>query len=490
MLCRARFLAPCLAQHSHRTASVEARAARGGWGRLFDLESLLSHGFVSGRRVALDIASHALEAVDPYRAVLRHVEVRGGRLTIDDDAFELARFERIYIVGGGKACYPQAVAVEQLLADHITDGFISVKRGQLAPFMERMGRLKRIRVAESAHPVPDAASLQAGREILAIAGRVTEADLLICLTSGGTSAQVIAPVEGISMADKALVNHLMVNSGADITEIMTVRGHLSRIKNGQLAAQLRGATAITLAVSDEKTDSLMWNTDWMSPNGTSPADAVRIAQAYGVWKHMPESVRRYLSSHRVSAPPPATTPLVHRYMVVKTRELFDAAAGRAAELGLRPLPLTSVLSGESREAGRVLAAVAREVARSGQPVAPPCALIATGETSVRLTNAGAGEGGPNQELAAGACLELEADGNIAVLALDTDGSDGPTDIAGALTDGTTPLRATRAGVDLPACLNEHNVSRALRAAGDAVITGPTGTNVNDLVVMVVLPDEA
>ncbi len=457
---------------------------------MFDLESLLSHGFVAGRRIALDIASHALQAVDPYGAVLRHAEVRGGRLSIDDDTFDLARFERIYIVGGGKACYPQAVAVEQLLGDRITDGFISVKRGQLAPFMQRMGRLKRIRVAESAHPVPDAASLQAGREILAIAGRVTEADLLICLTSGGTSAQVISPVEGISMADKALVNHLMVNSGADITEIMTVRGHLSRIKNGQLAAQLRGATAITLAVSDEKTDSLMWNTDWMTPNGTTPADAVRVAKAYAVWERMPESVRRYLSSHEGSTPPPAATPALHQYMVVKTRELFDAATGRAAQLGLTPLPLTSLLSGESREVGRVLAAVAREVAHSGQPVAPPCALIATGETSVRLTNGGAGEGGPNQELAAGVCLELEADANIAVLALDTDGSDGPTDVAGALTDGTTPLRAAQAGVDLPACLNEHSVSRALSAAGDAVITGPTGTNVNDLVAIVVLPDAA
>jgi len=456
---------------------------------VFDHERLLSHGFVPGRRLALDIASHALSAVDPRRAVLSRLSVDAGRLRIDDDVYDLDRFEHLYVVGGGKACYPQALAVEQLLGDRITDGFISVKKGQLVPFVERMGRLTRLRVAESAHPVPDETSFDAGREILAIAERASARDLVVCLMSGGTSAQVIAPVDGVSVADKADVNRLLVTSGADITEIMTVRRHLSRIKGGQLAARLYPATVITLTVSDEKTDSLMWNTDWVSSNGTQPADAIAILRRYELWRRMPESVRHHLgdADRVVAAQELVSRETVNRYMVVRTRELFDAAVARAGELGLTPLPLTTLLSGESREVGRALASIAREVVLSSRPVSAPCALVATGETSVRLPMGLLGEGGANQELAAGACLDLAPDEPVAVLALDTDGSDGPTDIAGALTDGTTPERTRAAGADLYSALNRHDVARALRAAGDAVITGPTGTNVNDIVIVVVLP---
>jgi len=458
---------------------------------VFDLERLLSHGFVSGRRLALDIAEHALRAVDPRRAVLSRLSVQAGRLRIDNDIYDLDRFEHLYVVGGGKACYPQALAVEQLLGDRITGGFISVKKGQLVPFVERMGRLTRLRVFESAHPVPDETSLEAGREILAIADRAGAGDLVICLMSGGTSAQVIAPVDGVSLADKAEVNRLLVTSGADITEIMTVRRHLSRIKGGQLAARLSPATVITLTVSDEKTDSLTWNTDWVSSNGTRPADAIAILRRYELWRRMPESVRHRLEDADGAG---ATQELpfgekVNRYMVVRTRDLFNAAVVRTGELGLTPLPLTTVLSGESREVGRALVSIAREVVLSGRPVAAPCALVATGETAVRLPMGLVGEGGANQELAAGACLDLAPDAPVAVLALDTDGSDGPTDIAGALTDGTTSGRAGSAGAALHDALNRHDVSRALRAAGDAVITGPTGTNVNDIVIVVVLPPQ-
>ena len=454
---------------------------------MFDRAALLSHGFIPGRTLALDIAEHALKAVDPRRAVLSRLRVEGSLLRIDDDVYDLDSFDHIYIAGGGKACYHQALAVEQLLGGRITDGFISVKKGQLAPLVERHGPLTRIRVAESAHPVPDGSSLRAGQEILALADWAGARDLVICLMSGGTSAQVIAPVDGVSVADKAEVNRLLVTSGADVTEIMTVRGHLSRIKCGGLARRLQPASVVALTVSDEKTDSIVWNTDWLSPNGTTPADAVDVLERYRLWRRMPEPVRLYLKS--MAAAPAEELPRdarISRYMVVRTRDLFDAAVARARELELTPLPLTTVVSGESREVGRALVSIAKEVTRSGYPVAAPCALIATGETAVRLRREAAGEGGANQELAAGACLDLMPDAPVAVLALDTDGTDGPTDIAGGLTDGTTYARARENGVNLYRALTTHDVSRALRAAGDAVITGPTGTNVNDLVLIVVL----
>ncbi len=459
---------------------------------MFNRDVLLSHGFVEGRQLALDIAEHAMKAVDPYRAVLSRLSLNGSRLHIDEDVYDLDTFEHIYVVGGGKACYHQALAVEQLLGGRITDGFIAVKRGQLGPFMARDGALTRIRVSEAAHPVPDATCLRAGEQILHIAEQAGPSDLVLCLMSGGTSAQVIAPVAGVSVADKAMVNRLLVTSGADVTEIMTVRGHLSRIKVGQLALRLYPATVITLTVSDEKTDSIMWNTDWMSPNGTSPADAIAILERYELWERMPGSVRHHLEKAcRLGTPEqlPADARM-KRYMVVRTRDIFEAAVARTEELGLTPLPLTTLLCGESREVGRALVSIAREIVISGYPVPAPCALIASGETGVRLWREPAGEGGANQELAAGACVDLALDAPVAVFALDTDGSDGPTDIAGALTDGTTLERARVAGVDLHRALNEHDISRALRTCGDIVVTGPTGTNVNDIVLIVVLPTPA
>ena len=460
---------------------------------MFDRDLLLSHGFVQGRRLALDIAEAALEAVDPRRAVLEQLTLDGCLLSLaggpEDVVYDLDEFERVFVLGAGKATYPQAVAVEELLGERITDGFISVKKGQLTPFIEALESLSRIRVAESAHPVPDETSYAAGLAVISLAEQAGPRDLVICLMSGGVSAQVIAPVSGVSVEDKAVVNHLMVTSGAEVTDIMTVRRHLSQIKGGRLLQQLRPATVLALTVSDEKTDSMEWNTDWTSPDSTTAADAVAILHRFELWGRVPGSVRATLE-RTPSGDAPRYAPdmaRVHNHMLVRTRTLAEAAVRRAAELGLSPLLLTTLLSGESREVGRALVSVARETLSSGSPVGVPCALVATGETAVRLRSEPLGEGGANQELALGACLDLTPHAPVAVLALDSDGTDGPTSIAGALTDGTTPVRAKSVGADLVHALDVHDVSRVLREVGDAVITGPTGTNVNDIVVIVVAP---
>jgi len=458
----------------------------------FDRDLLLGHGPVRARRLALDIVEAALAAVDPRRAILEQMSADDGRLRVaaesGDLVYDLDDFEHVYVLGAGKATYTQALAIEELLGDRICNGFISVKRGQLEPFVERLGGLSRIRVMESGHPVPDQSSYAAGCEVLALADAAGAHDLVILLMSGGVSAQVIAPVDGVSIEDKATVNRLLVTSGAEVTEIMTVRRHLSRIKGGRLAGRLRPATVLALTVSDEKTDTMEWNTDWTSPDSTTAADAVATLHRYELWERMPSAVRAALE--RAAAAGTRVTvddEKVRSHMIVRTRTLAEAAVRRAADLGLTPLLLTTLLGGESREVGRTLASLAREVLVSGHPLTPPCALIATGETAVRLRPGPAGEGGANQELAAGACLDLAVDAPIAVLALDTDGTDGPTTIAGALVDGTTSLRAHGAGLDLAQALNVHDVSPLLCRVGDAVVTGPTGTNVNDIVVIVVAP---
>jgi glycerate-2-kinase len=383
-------------------------------------------------------------------------------LQVGEDVFDLTKVNKIYAIGGGKATYPLAVALEEILGDRITDGFIAIKKGQKQPFFETMGTLTRIRVAESAHPIPDETSLDAGKAVWQIAERAGRGDMVFCLMSGGVSAQCVYPVEGISLNDKVAINQLLVHSGADVTEIMTVRGHLSRIKGGRLAPQMLPATVISLTVSDEKTDSMEWNTDWASPDSTTLADAERVLKKYGLWQKVSGPVRDYLS---------------HPTPDKETPKSFSDEP---------PVLLTTLLNGESREVGRTIASIANEIKLSGNPVRPPCALIATGETAVRIQGAVRGRGGANQELAVGACLDLDEKNPIVICALDTDGTDGPTSLAGALTDGSTLKRAAQKGYDLFQKLMEHDVATVLKATGDAVITGPTGTNVNDLVICVIL----
>ncbi len=445
-------------------------------------DQLLSHGFVAGRGKALDIMEYALSKVNPLEAVHRYVTLKGDALQVGERVFDLRKVNHIYAVGAGKATYLQAVALEEILGDRITDGFIAVKQGQ-------EGSLSRIRMAESAHPIPDQRSLKAAEEIIKVVSNAGKEDLVFCLMSGGVSAQAVCPVPEISLADKIEINRLLVHSGADVTEIMTVRRHLSRIKGGRLANMIQPATAVALTVSDEKTDSMEWNTDWTSPDSSTLADAVLVLKKYGLWHKAPDHVRQYL----LSGGPEKETPKVfwdasriYNLMIVKVRELWQAAVNGAEKSGLRPVLLTTSMNGESREVGRTFSSIAQEIHRSGNPVEPPCVLIGAGETAVRIERHTSGEGGPNQELAAGACLGLKRNDPIAICALDTDGTDGPTSLAGALTDGSTVENAGEKGYDVFKGLVEHNISVVLMEGGDAIVTGQTGTNVNDLVLIVIL----
>jgi len=444
-------------------------------------ESLLSHGFKVGREIAIDIVSAALDGVNARRAVKRKVQLDGEILNIEDQSFDLKNYNHIYAIGSGKATFPLAVALEDILGDRITDGFVSVKDGQL-------GQLNRIRVMEAAHPVPDQRSVEAGRQIIGIASKAGPEDLVFCLMSGGVSSLACVPAAGISFADKMTTSRLMVNSGADIDEIMIVRGHLSQIKLGRLAHVIHPATMINLTVSDAIGDPMKWNTDWTSHDDSQPAHAVRILKKYDIWDRIPDSVKRFLlKSQPISVSINDQTDLrIHNFMVVKTSELTDAAVRKARELGLEPLVLTSFLTGESREAGRFIAAVAREVFEKKRPLKPPCVLIATGETAVRIENENCGKGGRNQEFAAGGCLDLRPSDPIAICSLGTDGTDGPTSVAGALTDGSTIVRAAEKGLDIHELLRRHDIFKLLTSVNDAIETGNTETNVCDIVVAVVL----
>lgn len=444
-------------------------------------DELLSHGLIKGRESCLNIIEYALNAVDPYFATQKAVQLSGEKLSVDGLIYDLATIDHIYVIGAGKATIRQAQAIEEILGDRITEGLIVIKHGQKIP-------LNYIKIIESGHPIPDTHSFKAGLEIIKIAEKANYRDLVICLMSGGVSSNCCCPVDAISDADKIEMNGLLVPSGAQVTELMTVRRHLSKIKGGRLGQTIQPATCITLTVSDAIGDPLEWNADWTHPDSSTFQDAVDILHRYGLWERIPDRVRAYYSTFT----PEKETPKflaelqVQYCMTVKTEDLWQAAIEKARALGFLPYLLTSELKGESREVGRVIASLAKEAAKSGLVFQPPCALIAAGETGVRISIAAKGLGGANQELGCGACLDLNQTDKIVFGAIDTDGTDGPTDYAGALTDGSSVAIAKEKGVDFYRELLAHNSTALLKQTGDIIYTGHTGSNVNDLMVCLIL----
>ena len=447
-------------------------------------DQLLSHGCAEGRRLAADIIDYCLSEVDPYKATKEAVRYGDGDglLWVKDDSFDLKKVKNLYVVGAGKATYPIAQALDEILGKRIADGFVSIKEGQ-------KGSLSNIRVLEASHPIPDQRSIEACKKVFEIADRAGPDDLVITIVTGGSSALCCHPVTGITFEEKRTVHDLMLRCGAEIKEINTVRKHLSAIKGGRLTQRILPATVVSLCVSDVIYDPLYWNTDWTAPDPSTLEEAVTVLKKYALWEMIPESVRHYLSNPTSEKETPKAFPgaPLHLYMVLKTRTLCEAALIRAEQLGLKPVLLTTSLNGESREAGRTLAAIAKEAYLSSNPVSPPCALIAGGETVVRLVGHTEGEGGPNQELAVGGCLDLEENEPIVICAFDSDGTDGPTQLAGAMADGSTVSRAGTHGFDCFQALVNHNTSELLKALDDAIVTGPTGSNVNDLAMAIVLP---
>jgi len=441
-------------------------------------DALLSHGQVKARTSCLEIIEYALTEVDPYHATHRAVQLTRETLIVDKKKYDLNKIDHIYVIGAGKATFRQAQAMDEILGKRIDDGVVVVKHGQAEP-------LNHIKVLESAHPVPDQNSFSASREVIKVAKKATENDLVICLMSGGVSSTCCSPVDEISDAEKVEMNRLLVHCGAQVTEIMSVRRHLSKIKGGRLGLLIQPATCITLTVSDAVGDPLEWNADWTHPDSSTFQDSVDILHRYGLWEKIPMAVRDYFSTFASEKETPKSlgNGKFQYCMTIKTKDLGKAAVLKAKELGFTPYLLTSELKGESREAGRVPASIARQTLKKGQLFDVPCALIATGETGVTILGEPKGKGGANQELGCGACLDLSPEENIVVGAIDTDGTDGPTDYAGALTDGFSVAAARKLGIDFHRELMEHNSSELLNHISDIIYTGHTGSNVNDLVVI-------
>ena len=433
------------------------------------------------RKELREIARQALAAVAPEACVEKAVHLKGGHLIVDGMTCELPREGRLLVVGFGKASARMAAALEGILGERIDVGLVVTADGYKVP-------TTRVEVVEAAHPVPDARGLAAAQRIAELVSDAGEGDLVIVLISGGGSALFTLPAEGISLSDLIRVNGLLLRSGAKIQEMNVVRKHLSCVKGGQLTRLAHPARVISLILSDVPGDPLdSIASGPTAPDPTTFQDAARILRRYGIWEKVPEGVRARIEAGLRGEIPETPKPgdpvfaRVRNVIVGSGRTAAEAALEAGTRLGFRGLILTTMLEGEAREVGKFFSALARELVRFGRPVAPPALLVATGETTVTVR--GRGKGGRNQELALSAALGIEGLPGVALLSLGTDGRDGPTDAAGGLVDGGTVTRLRAAGVDPEGALAENDSYHALEAAYDLLVTGPTGTNVADLVLL-------
>ncbi len=424
-----------------------------------------------------------LKAVDPEEAVRRHIEQIGNRLRVGERSYPLDGFRRIIVIGAGKGTAPMAKALEEILGDRLTSGWIIVKYGHGLP-------LKKIRVMEAGHPVPDQAGLEATSFILDRLRECTEEDLVLCAFSGGGSALTPALLPPLSFSEKQKTTQLLLESGATINELNALRKHLSTGKGGQFAKIAYPATVVSLFLSDVIGDPL----DVIASGPTVPdpstfADCLKIVERYGLTQKLPESVLDLLNkgAHGLIEDTPKTGDIVfekvQNLVVGNNRAALLAAADEARVLGFQPLILSSFFQGEAREIAPALAGIGKEMVVSGHPISPPACILAGGETTVTIR--GPGKGGRNQELALAAAIALEDWPRIALLSAGTDGTDGPTDAAGAFADGDTCKEALQKGINPVDYLLNNDSYNFFDQLGQLFKTGPTRTNVMDLICLLV-----
>lgn len=379
---------------------------------------------------------------------------------------------RCVVVGAGKSAALMAAALEDAWPDVDLSGVVVTRYGHAVP-------TRRVRVIEASHPVPDANSEFGARSVLeAVQGLRTD-DLVVALISGGGSALMALPVDGLTLADKQAVNRALLASGATISEMNAVRKHLSRIKGGRLAAAAAPARVVTLAISDVPGDDpAVIASGPTVPDPTTFADARAIIARYGVV--LPPAVAARLQQKADETPKPGSLPRAEFRLIATPAMALRAAAEEAVRLGLTPLILGDALEGESREMGTVMAGIARSVAMHDQPVRRPAVLLSGGETTVSIGAGGTGRGGRNTEFLLGLALALGGSAGIWAVAGDTDGIDGTEDAAGAFVAPDTLARARSAGLDPHGVLAAHDSYSLFNAIGDLIRTGPTLTNVNDM----------
>lgn len=429
------------------------------------------------RQQLLELYRAALTAVDPYVSVARYRDAIIG-------SYRSGRCTRLISLAFGKAACPMAKAVEEICGDLVATSLVITKYGHSDGYALRQGK-----VFEGGHPLPDENGVRATGEIVRILGDADEHTLAVCLLSGGGSALLVSPCEGITLQDKQMTTNLLLRSGADIYEMNAVRKHLSRVKGGRLAAIAYPSRFLSLILSDVIGDRLdVIASGPTAPDPTTYHDAAGVIEKHGVQDSVPDRVASVFELGRQGLLP--ETPKEgdrifqngENLIIGGNRTALEAAKNYAERAGLHTVLLSSAITGEAREAGRWIAEKAREI-REEYPSQQPLCLLSGGETTVTVR--GKGTGGRNMELALAFAREIRDIPGITLLSAGTDGTDGPTDAAGAIVDGSTLKRAEALGLDVLGYLEDNNSYAFFRETGDLLVTGPTGTNVMDLQITVI-----
>jgi glycerate 2-kinase len=424
------------------------------------------------------IMQAGLAAADPGRAARRFLRIEGGRVEAGGESFEA---ERVFVLSVGKAAVAMAGAAEELLGDGLAGGLVVTKDGQ------DQRSLKRLEVLVASHPEPDERGIEAARRVEELLDSLGEDDLLLALVSGGASALLADVAPAIGIEDLKKLTQALLKSGAAIGEINAVRKHVSTLKGGGLVRRAAPARVAGLLLSDVVGDDPSSIASGLTaPDPTTLEDAKRVIREYGI--EPPQSVNEHLEgAEETPKPGDAIFEGVLNLVVGGGRLSAEAAMEKARELGYEPLLLSTYLIGDARDVALTYAAVIREALESGNPVPPPCAVVSGGEATVVVR--GDGTGGPNQEFALALAAYLEGLGGWGAFAIDTDGNDGPTDAAGGLVSGETAGGIRAGGVEPGAALAGNDAYNALKAADALLVTGPTGTNVNDLRVALIRDEQ-
>jgi glycerate-2-kinase len=436
--------------------------------------ALTDHGNEQARRTLLDVAGAALDRIHPDRTVPAVLDRDGTTLRVGDRSVDLAGVDDVYILGAGKGSTDVAAAALDALGDRVADAVVAEKRG-------RERDLERVDVLGAGHPLPDDESLATGRRLLRLADAAETDDLVVACITGGASAQCVVPADGLSLSDLQTTTEVLLEAGLPIDEVNAVRKHCSALKGGQLARRIGPATLVTLVVVDEVAGEPWGPT---VADATTADDALAVLERHDLASEVPDAVIRHLRDEGPGDPrTPASGAVAEldaeTVVLAGAADICEAARDRAAALGYEAAILSTTVEGESRDVARVLRAIAAEVRDYGRPLEPPCILVSGGETTVTVTG-DAGQGGPNQEFGLQFAVDAAGMDDVTALALGTDGTDGPTDVAGALVDGSTVPRAEARGLDATSQLDRHDATTLLRQVDDAVDTGGRGTNVMDL----------
>ncbi|MGD0329747.1 MAG: glycerate kinase [Nitrososphaeria archaeon] len=431
-------------------------------------------------RVALEIVECGLEAANPYSSVVE---------TLSTILKQMKIHKTIVVVGFGKASYQMALACENVLSEVIKAGAVIVPKGSVKDC-----RLKKIKILEGTHPIPTELNVNSAKELLSLTEGLNSNDLVLCLISGGGSALFTYPAKGVTLYDEQEMTKLMLAAGLTIQEINCIRKHISDVKGGQFARHIYPAHVISLVLSDVVGDELSSIASGpTSPDPYTFEDVYSLFGKYHILEKVPKNILNRITrgvDGRIPDTPKTDDRIfskVTNIVVANNTKALQAMANKAKSLGLKTMILTSYLEGEAREVGKVIGSIGKQIINQNVPLEPPCIVFLGGETTVTLR--GNGKGGRNQEMALSFALAIKGLPHIRFVSIGSDGIDGNSDAAGAIVDGFTISKALGIGFDPLKFLENNDSYTFLKQLGCLIMTGPTGTNVNDLSFLMVLKEE-